>query len=147
MKVKRTINKEIEVSIKGITLLSTEEAENLPDHLRHYSHWWWLRSPCDYAYRAASVDFGGCIDDFGDSVYDNFNAVRPALIYQSKKLKIGDNIVFGGKEWEVIDERYAFCTSDIGKHNFDEVNNNYKTSEIKKYIEDWLKKTIEVIGE
>ena len=41
--------------------------------------WWWLRSPGNSPYNAASVNYGGGVNDFGNSVNDVDYAVRPAL--------------------------------------------------------------------
>ena len=41
--------------------------------------WWWLRSPGGYANHAAYVDDDGYVYEYGDGVYTDFRAVRPAL--------------------------------------------------------------------
>jgi len=41
--------------------------------------WWWLRSPGYYQDRAAGVSIYGWLNDRGDDVFYDFNAVRPAL--------------------------------------------------------------------
>lgn len=41
--------------------------------------WWWLRSPGDSNFCAAGVNSDGTIDYAGDYVYNDNNAIRPAL--------------------------------------------------------------------
>ena len=41
--------------------------------------WWWLRSPGDTQNDAAIVGSDGDVDEYGNSVYFDYNAVRPAL--------------------------------------------------------------------
>lgn len=140
MKIKRIIEQEAQVEIIGITLLSAKEVEKLPDEMMQYNSWWWLRSPGNYSDYAVFVDCDGSVYNYGCFVDDSRDAVRPALLYKSKNLKIGDIIYFGDKEWKVIDDKYAFCTTDIGNCRFDERSNNYDKSEIKQYIEKWYRR-------
>ena len=137
MKIKRTIE---QVEITGITLLSIDEAEMLPTRLREYNGWWWLRSRGDHSTCAATVINDGSVIDYGGYIYCDGIAVRPALTVKSSNLEIGDIICLGGKEWEVINDKYAFCTTNIGFHGFDGNSNDYDKSEIKQFVESWLKK-------
>lgn len=134
-----------ELEIRGATLLSTDEARKLPLRLRKYNDWWWLRSRGSYGSHAAFVYTNGLVNDYGSFAnYDN--AVRPALQLknlESSDLKIGDVFKFGGKEFEIISDTLAFCTTDIGKHRFDAHRNNYKRSEIKRYVDAWFEKAKE----
>ena len=41
--------------------------------------WWWLRSPGYSSNRAAYVDTGGAVGDYGSNVHHAYDAVRPAL--------------------------------------------------------------------
>lgn len=145
MKVKKKITtyEEIELDITGATLLTTEEAKVLRDRLRTYHDWWWLRSP-DYHSVKAAIAYK---DGYG-VVSDDDVAVRPILeIYnlESSNLKIGDRFEFGEKEFEVISNNKAFCTSDIGHHCFrtdweTSDTNDYEKSDVKKFIDEWFEK-------
>ena len=64
---------------------------------------------------------------------------------ESSNLKIGDSIFFGDREFEIVSNDFAFCKTDIGKHNFredykSEGANDYEKSDIKKFIEEWFEK-------
>lgn len=140
--------KEVNIEITGATLLSVEEAEALPNSLRVYCRWWWLRSPGDDSILAASVHRDGSIDGFGGSVFYSGDAVRPALLIsnlESSNLKIGDSIIFGNKEFEIISDSLAICKSDIGTHYFRkdwkaEDANDYEKSDVKKFIDEWFER-------
>ena len=41
--------------------------------------WWWLRSPGDHSYYAAVVGYDGSVIDYGNTVSNDNDAVRPAL--------------------------------------------------------------------
>ena len=42
--------------------------------------WWWLRSPGNNRYNAANVNNDGSVNDNGNNVNNNNDAVRPALL-------------------------------------------------------------------
>ena len=154
MKVKKIVTIDTDIEIIGATLLSTEEAEKLPERLRKYSNWWWLRSK-GYGSHATYVDRGGSVNYHGDAVIYGNNCVRPALKIsnlESANFKIGDTFEFGGKQFEVISNDMAFCKNDIGVYVF-RVNynvygyivdydapdaNDYEISNVKKFVDDWF---------
>ena len=95
----------VDLEITGAILLSVEEAKALPDHLRWYKNWWWLRSPGDYSGSAAYVFIDGFVNEDGGRVSIGDGAVRPVLTisnFESSNLKIGDVFEFGEKEFEII---------------------------------------------
>lgn len=151
MKIKRMIEIEDELNITGATLLSVEEAANLPVRLGKYDCWWWLRSPGFKQYHSAFVYKSSVIDYGGEYTSNIFGRVRPALIFsntESSNFKIGDCFSFDGKEFEIISDNLAFCKSDIGHscfrldykaHNA----NNYEVSDIKKFVDNWFRKAKE----
>lgn len=140
-----------DLEIVGATLLSVEEAKLLPENLRRDSHDWWLRSPGCYSDFADYVYADGSVYCGGGSVRSSSGAVRPALIirnFKSSNLKIGDVILFDDREFEIISNMLAFCKTDIGYQCFNsndkrEDANIYETSEIKKFVDHWFKKTKE----
>lgn len=138
-----------DLEIVGATLLSVEEVELVPEDLRSYSTWWWLRSPgCDSEH-AASVYRNVPVNDFGHGVNHGRGAVRPALLIkdlESSNLKIGDIILFDNKEFEIISDSLAFCKTGIAHHCFNSDRkkqdaNIYETSEIKKFVDKWFEKS------
>lgn len=142
-------NDTVDLEIVGATLLSVEEVELVPEFLRPYEGYWWLRSPGDLSDSAACVSVFGSVDYAGDYICGDYVAVRPALIIKNLKssnLKIGDIIFFGDKTFEIISDTLAFCTTDIGRNCFNsdyekEDANIYETSDIKKFVDDWFKKS------
>ena len=147
--VKQYVNEEIEIT--GATLLSIEEAEQLPIGLRKYDNWWWLRSPGYDFDLAALVYFDGSVGDGGDLVYRSYNTVRPALQISdinSSNLQIGDIFEFGDVFFKIISDKLALCLTDIGTHCFRKDRqypdaNNYEKSDIKKYVDDWFNESKE----
>lgn len=153
MKVKniiRCITKESDLNILGATLLTTDEAQQLPFKLRKYSLYWWLKSPGCCSNCAAAVGTSGIIYNTGVTVGIVNNVVRPTLIIRNlefSNLCIGDIFEFGGKQFEIISHDRAFCLTDIGKCAFrgDKIApdaNDYEKSDVKEYINDWFKKNI-----
>lgn len=132
--------------IKGITLLSLAEYQELKSNIS-LKHWWWLRSPGRSASNAAfMVGVYGDVHDYGYSVNGEFG-VRPALILDSSNLNVGDSFEFGNHTFTVISEKYALCDDAIGKHCFRKDwnakdANNYEASDVKKYVEDWYEKAL-----
>lgn len=138
--------------ITGATLLSAEEAEKLPQHLRSYKGWWWLRSPGYYQDVAVLVNTGGSVYYGGSFVINDFGYVRPTLrisaLESSNLLYIGDRFEFGGAEFEVVSDRLAFCTGDIGCCAFRrdwkaEDANVYEASDVKQFVEEWFKSAVQ----
>ena len=151
MKVKKIVTStiELELDISGATLLTRDEASELPERLKRYDKLWWLKSPGNYSCFVVCVRSG---------VYVNCNSewglitVRPALIisnFESSNLKIGDTFKFGDKEFEIISSDKAFCLSDIGQCAFRKDYkapdaNDYEKSDIKKYVDNWFEKVKEL---
>ena len=125
--------------IKGVTLLSVEEAKALPRWILAKGKWWWLRSPGHFSDRVASVHYDGSVDDFGDSVYNDYGAVCPALkIENLPNLKIGETIKVLGRMAQYIGNDMVLLVEPIGYRRFDADSNNYDKSEIKAWLEKWL---------
>ena len=148
MKVNKIIRatKEEELNITGATLLSVEEAKALPQRLREYSNWWWLRSPGRCSNLAAYVNYDGLVHARGSNVDYTRGAVRPALLIsnlESSNLQIGDKFIFGSAEFEIVSKSMAFCLGDIGEHPFrndwqaDDAN-VYEVSDVKKFVDKWF---------
>lgn len=137
------------LKIIGATLLSVGEVEKLPQYLKPYTDWWWLRSPGYYQYYAAYVHDDGSTSYYGNNVGAAYGCVRPALKLanlESSDLAVGDRFEFGGQEFEVISNNLAFCVDDIGRCAFREDwkatdANDYEQSDIKKYVDEWFGKS------
>ena len=152
MRVYRKVEQYIEcdLAITSATLLSIEEAEQLPRELRKYDHWWWLRSPGFYSDFAVLVDLVGSVYDRGNIVRSDDIAVRPVLLInnlKSSNLKVGDVFEFGGKQFKIVSDKLAFCLTDIGAYCFREDwqaedANDYEKSDVKKYVDEWFNDTV-----
>lgn len=152
MKVKniiRCIAEEADLNILGATLLTIDEVKQLPMRLRKYGLYWWLRSPGYYPNYNAAVGYGSFYNFCVNADIVN-NAVRPVLIIrnlESSNLRIGDTFEFGDKQFEIISHDRAFCLTDIGKCAFRKDKrasdaNDYEKSDVKEYINNWFKKSI-----
>lgn len=154
MKVKdivRCILKEADLVITEANLLTVDEAKQLPERLIKYNLYWWLRSPSYGPNYAATV--GNISPVYNTDALVNIinNAVRPVLTIsnlESLGLKIGDIFEFGGKQFEIISRHRAFCLTDIGKCAFRKDKRapdakDYEKSDVKKFIDEWFKKSIE----
>jgi len=156
MKVKdilRCITKEADLDITGATLLTKEEAKELPKKLLSHDTWWWTRSPSRYSDGAISVSSYGYVNNNGTGVL-SAGKVRPVLTISNLEfsgLKIGDTFEFGGQKFEIISNDKAFCLDDIGQCAFREDwraddANNYEKSDVKKFIDEWFEKSIEEVN-
>ena len=150
-------------------LLSIEEIKKLPDEIlmckapANFSGWksddgycdWWLRSPGDYDIYAACV-FGenGDVYHAEYCVIEEF-AVRPALRLKSdiSSLKRDNegNVIYG-KLPDGTDIRWIDISEYLGEptllmkeclpetRRYDKESNNYETSEIKGYLDEFERK-------
>lgn len=155
MKIKnvtRVIARETDLEITGATLLTVEEARELPEWLRKKLYWWWLRSPGKDSGHVAYVNPNGDIDNYGADVGNYYGGIRPALIisnFESSGLKIGDMFEFGDKQFEIISDKLAFCLGCITSMAFREDwkapdANDYEKSDVKKVIDIWFERSIKV---
>lgn len=144
-----------DVKILRATLLSARESLTLlTDDDREYKGWWWLRSPCYGASKAPAVNSHGVAYSRGLPVHYISGYVRPALIgeFNVPNCTIGDKFVFGNLTFKIISDNLAFCLGDIGQYlfyddlksgrnNFDDVN-DYETSDIKQFVNEWFDTTM-----
>ena len=135
--------KESDLDVLEATLLTKEEAEQLPKRLKEYDAWWWLKSPSRYSDSAIYVSASGGMSDGGVWYVGK---VRPALKIsnlESSGLKVGDKFEFGGQEFEIISDDKAFCLNDIGECAFrrDLRVNYYENSNIKDFVDEWFERS------
>ena len=133
-----------EMTIDGITLLSIEEYNKYKENIPSSTGCWWLRSPgYNSDDRATVVNTDGSVDYLGEDVDYSIYRVRPVLKISNHNLKVKNRLEFKNYLWTVISENLAICDTFIGRYCFrknrvGENANDYNTSDIKKYIEDWL---------
>lgn len=127
--------------ITNITLLSIEEAQKLPIEVRKYSVWWWLRSPGDNPYIAATASHFGYVVPNGDYVDYDLEGVRPVLTIKnldSQNLTLYSNILINEKKFIVIGQDAVLYDDRPIRHYFNRrlaQGNDYETSGIKKFVE------------
>lgn len=125
-------------------LLDIREVKKVPVNIRSYSGEWWLRSPGYNSILAAFVYFDGSVSNFGDCVYLDYFAVRPALHISnldSFNLQIyKDSIKVFDKYWVYIGNNKVLLRGEpVTKMAFRqdwkaEDANVYEKSDIKKYL-------------
>lgn len=146
MKAEKIITENIDLKVEKTTLLSGGEYVKYKDVIPLWDEWWWLCSTGSRPTNASSVGPYGSIDYCG--VCDSGVYVRPALIISNLKsydLSVGDKFKAVSHTWTVISDNIALCDGNIGKHCFNsnpkkENSNDYETSDVKKYINEWAEK-------
>ena len=149
MKAEKIIitKEQINIDIKDIALLSIEEYEKCKDIIPKIKEYWWLRTP---SYN--STGHVGYIDPNGNmnykggfSVFDQIG-VRPILITNKNfsKNNLGNKIYFINYKWTIINSNILLWDDIIAQTYFHSdwlANdaNDYETSDIKKWLENWLK--------
>ena len=140
--------------IIGATLLSVEEAKQIPLNILGFGGWWWLRSPGYFTGNAAVVDGDGVVRERGDSVDDDNDSVRPALhlyLEPSDPMSDGTKLRIGKYGFIIVcNGKYALCDTPIGKSAFRkdwdaEDANDYEASDVKKVVDDWFENEIKGI--
>ena len=139
--------------ITGATLLSASEVKYLNKEILKADNDWWLRSSGDNVSRVACV-----VGDIGyvcnSGTYATYSfGVRPVLQLEnlgSSNYQIGESVYFGGHSFTIISDTYALCDDVIGKCAFckdskAENANEYETSDVKKFIDDWFEKAKEQV--
>lgn len=125
----------------ALDLLSIEEVKKLPIKIRQYDCWWWLRSPGYYSDSIANVNTNGFVFEDGDYVYVGSYAVCPALTISNLKsfnLKLYSAYNLFGYNWIYIGNNKFLYKDKIIRHWFDEESNDYETSDIKQFLNEWL---------
>lgn len=138
--------KDIDLDIEEITLLSKEEAETLLTQEQRLAPktCWWLRDQDPYCSYSA---FMMSDDGLSRLTYVHLGnlGILPALRFSEQSsvaLEPGDKFSAGGENWTVISDNLAWCDHIIGHGVFREDcraldANVYKKSDIKKWLETW----------
>lgn len=135
--------------IMEIIPLSIMEYERYKPVIPYIDADWWLRSPGQFSFIAASVNRTGTVDAYGSSVYYSFIGVRPALrlnISDSSNFQPGDKVQLLNLDWTVLDvsenQIYVLTNDIVAKRRFDLTSNSWESSELKAWLENWLSKTL-----
>jgi len=127
MLVKKKTVTNADIKFSGITLLSVEEAEQVPDDILRKTDYWWLRSPGVYEGDptgkdteyikacVAVVGADGRISRTGTYITsDNCYGIRPALkLCKGSGLNPRDELELAGNRWTVIPGGYALMDDSI----------------------------------
>ena len=158
---KKLVPVDVKVEIKEITLLTAEEATQLPKELLEIGNWWWLRSPGIHNGWVWAVSDEGEVVNDGADVWADWDDTRPALkIVPEESLQIGERAELFGRTWTKVFPDTLLCDSSIGKNQFREFDtivygtpagivqvrdteedpdgNVWETSDIKVRLEQWL---------
>jgi hypothetical protein len=122
-----------------ITLLTAEEYERYEPKIPTINDRWWLRSPGSGQLYAKYVSDAGGVPNYGDRVNTDDGAVRPALKSEIIDLPIGERFIALGNRWTVIDTGLAISNESVAHRRFDCESNDWETSELRAWLEDWAK--------
>ena len=140
-----------DLDIDEITLLTAEEASQLPIDILHSESWWWLKSPGYYQpYNVSSVHFDGKWICFEDRCDRDDGGIRPAIKVadsDTSGLTTGAKIAFGGYCWTMVLPQTLLCDSIIEYRCWREDStaadaNDWEKSDIKKWLEEWVEKSL-----
>lgn len=138
MKVNKFIRKETEIEILGVTLLSEEEIKEIPREILACGETWWLRTDGRFSNCVLDVFCDGILNESGRAVRRE-NGIRPAFILGTHNLEVGELLEIFGIKVTVINKKYALADKIMTKRPFDtNCNNEYESSEIKQYLNNWF---------
>ena len=128
------------IKVNEITLLSIDEYKKSKQNISLIKDVaWWLRSPGYHNFTAAFVEVNGDVNESGYNVAIDYPAVRPVLkLLGASDLLIKEKLDLAGHTWTVISENLALCDDILGWTCFSNDTNAYETSDIKKYIDNWV---------
>ena len=133
----------MEMVVRSITLLSGAEYEKYRNIIPEIDVNWWLRSPgedCPSSF-VSWLDHnvsGHCYLPEWESY------VRPAVYLGGVNASAGDKISLFAEQWTVLDVHddiaYVLCDTTIALRRFDKRSCGWEDSELKRWLEKWLKK-------
>ena len=128
-----------------IFLLSIEEYEKYKDIIPHINHWCWLRSQGSHCLYASGVYGNGGVNDIGSIVDDMDAAIRPVIKldmigndYIHGDYEPGDRVIMHSFPWIYLGDDIAIAEVPIAFDMFDEQNNQYSTSKVRDFLNQWL---------
>lgn len=122
-----------------VTLLTKEEYIKYKDVFPHLRESWWLRTPSGAPKFAYKIQDDGRV---GNCNVHKCLGVRPAIrmpFFSFKPLNPGDKIKIGRRLFTVLSwdgfNLFALCNGCIAKKQFDPNDNQWESSEIKKWLQ------------
>lgn len=133
----------MQYKIKEATLLTVEDAAQVPQYFLEAIDNWWLRSDFYPQPGYAPYVEWGEIEDVGDPIEEIKN-IRPALVFEEppKNMTIGSQINIHGFQFIMVQNELALMNGIIGVSSFDNFKNSYKTSAIKNIVDNWFETEI-----
>lgn len=133
---------EVYLTVKSIDLLTTEEAENLPENIKITGACWWLQSP---GAQPGSISAIGTLGiNFDNPVVSRVSdTVRAALYIEGLDdldLPLYTELRIFDFDWLYIGNNKALAKTYLWRGRFDSKSNEYATSEIKKKLDKQLKR-------
>lgn len=135
------------LTIKKITLLNSEELKEykyiIPKTLisPSYDIYWWLRSEGKDPEETEIVTWDGKRLSMARYLeYDVCPVLK--LITSPHRLGVGTEFRLFGFEWTVLDVKdgvtTAICNTKIACRRYDTESNDWETSELKAWLEEWI---------
>ena len=147
MKIQKHIvtKQDMDIDIRGVTLLSVDEYNENRDLIPLHDDLWWLRSSYSF-----NDYIAGCVYDYGsvynNDVYNDGVGVSPALILnpESSHLNPGDRFDMAGVTWTMLRGNLAQCDEIVGNCPFRREwrandANVYEASDVRKWVENWAR--------
>ena len=128
------------LEIKGIFTLSDVQYEAYKHIIPSVPERWWLQTAASDSNTLVKT-----INNYGDEVLfpctNETVYVRPALIINGP-MPVGCIVEFAGVKWTVVSSIYktvvAVCNNVIAQRQFDFNSNEWETSELKAWLEEWV---------
>lgn len=121
--------------IEQITLLTIEQAEEIPMKILACGGRWWLRTAGYYRDYVTYVGSDGVIYEFGYDAYDDYSAVRPIFKINNLNAEFGNKVFVEKRLCTVIDKDLVLVDKCVCNHRFDLFSNNWENSELKTFLE------------
>lgn len=128
-----------------ITLLAAGEYHEFQDIIPRSQEPWWLQTRSTGSRYLAGVGGDGGVYRY--LIHDNRLGVRPALhiiLNTNKSFGVGKQIRIGSKSWTILKtietpfdeiELFVLCNEFIATRRFDPDSNDWKSSELKQWLE------------
>ena len=130
----KKLNEAIGYKEDKLFLLSKKEYRKYENVIPECRISWWLRSPGFDTEHTVYVNHSNAIIGYGMNVCSECLGVRPALKINTYDCKVGDRISYNTFSFTVIDKDLCIATVPIDFDMFDNWENEYETSYIRKKL-------------
>ena len=130
-----------DVVVEGIDLLSKDQYNKARNTIPYLHTWWLVHNDGTFSDRIRGVYFSNDVNDLHEGGFQEYG-IRPALNINAENLSVGDNITILGNNWTIIkvesESCLALCDGVIGKMAYNDSFVDYKTSDVKSFLNNWL---------